>query len=122
MGQQSPSFIVGAFTLWPTPPRCPTGAQQPPAAGHLQAWRPPSGYAVPLEEVVGKELPGPASSGSETFLVPWGCRSPQQAQPQEALMDQQAESKRGQDTQPEGGGQGAGAAQQVRGHGAILAQ
>lgn len=34
----------------------PTGAQQPPAAGHLQAWRPPLGYAVPLEEVTGKEL------------------------------------------------------------------
>lgn len=37
-------------------------------------------------------------------------------------MDQQAKHERGQDTQPEAGGQGAGAAQQLRGHGAVLAQ
>lgn len=37
-------------------------------------------------------------------------------------MDQQAKSKCGQDTQPEGGGQGPGTAQQVLGCGAILGQ
>lgn len=38
----------------------PTRARQPPAAGHLQAWCPSSGYAVPLEEASGKELAGPS--------------------------------------------------------------
>lgn len=37
-------------------------------------------------------------------------------------MDQQAKSERGQDTQPEGGGQGLGTAQQVLGRGAVLRQ
>lgn len=67
----------------------------------------------PWEEVVDKELLGPASSGCETFLVPQGCRSLQHTRPRETLMDQQAKNEHGQDTQPEAGGQGAGVAQQL---------
>lgn len=78
--QSAPSF---------SGPHCPrpTWAQQLPAAGHLQAWCPPSGYTVPLEAVAGKELPGRAALGV-TFLVLWGYGSLQHARPKEALMDQ----------------------------------
>lgn len=41
--------------------------------------------------------------GVRIFQCPWGCRRLQHAQPQEALMDQQAKSEHGQDTQPQGG-------------------
>lgn len=60
--QSVPSF---SSSHTPTRPR-------PSSRPRLAISRPgdPSGYAVPLEEVVAKELPGPDSSGCETFLVP----------------------------------------------------
>lgn len=66
-------------------------------------------YSVPLEESVDKEPPGrPAEC--DIFLVLLGYRSLGCAQLLETLMNQQAKYECGQDPQPEGGGQGTGAA------------
>lgn len=113
LGHQGPSCRVTACILWPSTPSPhggPTAACGWPSAGPVSPVR---FTQSPWEEVVDKELLGPASSGCETFLVPQGCRSLQHTRPREALMDQQAKNERGQDTQPEAGGQGAGVAQQL---------